>query len=238
MSKNKTRRIRVYIAGPLSADSISGRLHNVHRAIEACCELVQAGYAPFCPHLTYYVDNCDELGYGNWLEVDEAWVVVADAVLRLSGESQGADRECKLAIGMGIPVFYSIEAMQSGDPDIMSVYKTSKPKNGINDAPLKWNPALGDPRFHRLIDELLRLHIKKAQDYGTDGDPLANLRASAELGIPPWKASIVRLRDKFQRLAAYCTNGKLANEGVRDTLIDMAAYSLLTLILHDEEGAS
>lgn len=93
----------------------------------------------------------------------------------------------------------------------------------------------GDPRFHALLAEMGELHARKARDYGANQDPLANLRRSAVFGIPPWKATLVRMGDKVQRLQAYCVNGSLANEGVEDTLMDLAAYSLLALILHREE---
>jgi len=37
-----------------------------------------------------------------------------------------------------------------------------------------------------------------------------------------------------QRLRTYCKTGKLVHEGVRDTLLDLAAYSLLAIVLHEE----
>lgn len=38
--------------------------------------------------------------------MDKEWVLVCDAVLRLSGKSRGADIECALAKKHGIPIFY------------------------------------------------------------------------------------------------------------------------------------
>lgn len=102
------RRTRIYIAGPLS---LGDRRTNVMRAIKVMRELIEAGYAPFCPHLSHFADGTDQLGYDTWLDVDLAWVAVSDAVLRLPGESAGADRECELARRLRIPVYASIEEL-------------------------------------------------------------------------------------------------------------------------------
>ena len=93
----------------------------------------------------------------------------------------------------------------------------------------------GDARFHALLRELGELHAKKAHDYGRGGDPLANLRGSAEWGVPPWRGALIRLGDKVHRLKSFSQNGNLANEGVVDSLMDLAAYALLVVILLGEE---
>lgn len=48
------------------------------------------------------------MSHADWLAVDLAWVAVSDAVLRLPGESTGADIEMAEALRLGIPVFTSI----------------------------------------------------------------------------------------------------------------------------------
>jgi hypothetical protein len=42
--------------------------------------------------------------HSEWLESDFAWVAVSDLVLRLPGDSRGADMETKFARERGIPV--------------------------------------------------------------------------------------------------------------------------------------
>ena len=91
--------------------------------------------------------------------------------------------------------------------------------------------------FVAILRELEELALRKNQDYGTDGDPLANLRASEAIGIPAWKGTYLRLRDKVARLDTYCQRGTLANEGVEDSLRDLACYAILTLVLHREATA-
>lgn len=92
----------------------------------------------------------------------------------------------------------------------------------------------GDPRFFALLQQLAELHAKKAADYGQDQDIFANIRASQEFGVEPWRGALVRLNDKVTRLKTFCIKGTLANEGVEDSLMDLAAYSLISLILFKE----
>ena len=93
----------------------------------------------------------------------------------------------------------------------------------------------GSLPFLELLEELRTLHLSKSQDYGSESDPLANIRQGAEfVGIEAWRGCMVRVADKVQRLKTYCRTGRLVHEGVRDTLLDLAAYSLLAIVLFDE----
>ena len=112
---------RIYIAGPISKGDLLG---NVNQATAAFTELMKSGFAPFCPHWSVYAKParrntlghvlCTATADGNglphdaWLGVDVPWVRVADALLRLPGESKGADQEVTEAKRLGIPVFYSV----------------------------------------------------------------------------------------------------------------------------------
>jgi hypothetical protein len=95
------RRLRVYVAGPISSDPMLG----VARATAISRDIFLDGMAPFVPHW----DAFWFLGEGHWkeyLEFDLEFVSVCDAVYRLGGESKGADKECAVAEHLGIPVFY------------------------------------------------------------------------------------------------------------------------------------
>lgn len=99
-------RKRVYILGPLTS---SGNVSdNLARATAATRALIAAGFAPFCPHLTYHVDPGGEYPHTTLMEIELPWVSVADAVLRLPGESLGADLEVARAEELGIPVFITV----------------------------------------------------------------------------------------------------------------------------------
>ena len=93
----------------------------------------------------------------------------------------------------------------------------------------------GSLPFLELLDEVRALHLSKSQDYGSQSDPLANIRQGAEfVNIEPWRGCMVRIADKVQRLRTFCQTGRLVHEGVRDTLLDLSAYSLLAIVLFDE----
>jgi hypothetical protein len=89
--------------------------------------------------------------------------------------------------------------------------------------------------FEDAVQEVLEMHHRKNQDYGTGVDPYANVRQSAEWGIAPWLGSMVRANDKVKRLQKYARDGRLVNEGVRDSLLDLATYTLIALVLWDQQ---
>jgi hypothetical protein len=94
--------------------------------------------------------------------------------------------------------------------------------------------------YFDLLDTLRQLHISKSLGYGSpDGtDPLLNIRRGAEfVGIPAWQGAMVRLSDKVTRLSVFNKTGNLPHESVEDTLLDLASYSLLALLLYREERA-
>lgn len=89
--------------------------------------------------------------------------------------------------------------------------------------------------FYEILDELKALHDKKNLDYGHDYDPYANVRGSQEWGVEPWKGTMIRLNDKIKRLQKYAKDGKLANEGVEDSLMDIGVYAIIALDLWRQE---
>jgi len=97
------RRPLVYIAGPYTnPDPVENT-----RIAGVCWHRLWASgvVAPICPHLSMYLDRLCGLPYEDWMSYDFEVMVRCDAVLRLPGESIGADRETDLAESMGIPVF-------------------------------------------------------------------------------------------------------------------------------------
>jgi hypothetical protein len=89
-------------------------------------------------------------------------------------------------------------------------------------------------RFHTILKELGDLHDKKGADYGRGDDPFANVRASSEWGMPAWVGAMVRATDKLRRLQTFAVKGSLSNEGVEDSLRDLAVYSIIALVLFEE----
>ena len=95
--------------------------------------------------------------------------------------------------------------------------------------------TFSDARFKELALSLIELHDKKGRDYGSDEDPLQNLRASVNLGIHPWIGCLIRMNDKIFRLNRFAKKSSLKNESAIDSLRDIAVYSLLATILLEEE---
>lgn len=82
--------------------------------------------------------------------------------------------------------------------------------------------------FYDLSDELVELMISKNEDYGsknilnTPGGPLNGLA--------------VRLYDKIERLSNLTTNNATPNhESIRDTLIDIANYAIIGVLVEDDK---
>lgn len=96
-------------------------------------------------------------------------------------------------------------------------------------------------RFDELLDKMKELRSKKNSDYASDEDSLSNLRGSEQLGIVAWKGVLVRIGDKISRIFQIAkSNGKhqVKDESIIDTLLDLAIYSLLCIILFEEWLAS
>ena len=100
---------RIYIAGPYSQGNVED---NVERAIDAAESLSNYGFAPYVPHLTHFWELRHRHPYEFWLALDNAFLPTCDALLRLPGQSDGADKEVRLAELLGIPVFYSIDTLR------------------------------------------------------------------------------------------------------------------------------
>ena len=94
----------------------------------------------------------------------------------------------------------------------------------------------GDTRYKDILDKLWHMHCKKGNDYGSDDDFLANLRASEAFGIQAWKGALIRANDKMIRLQNAAKGVEPANESVEDSLMDLAAYAILSLILFEESN--
>lgn len=85
--------------------------------------------------------------------------------------------------------------------------------------------AMTKVAHHRMIcDEINELYAKKNHDYG---DSFA--QSFREEGMAMAR---IRLGDKFNRLKALTRGGeqKVADESIRDTLIDLANYAIMTVL--------
>ena len=88
--------------------------------------------------------------------------------------------------------------------------------------------------FRDKFQELVDMHDRKNKDYGTEADPYANVRATEEFGLPAWLGCYVRIADKLKRIQSFAQKGRLENESLRDSLVDIAVYATIALDLYDE----
>ena len=95
----------------------------------------------------------------------------------------------------------------------------------------------GHPEFYELLIKQAEIHEIKNKGYGM-GNPFGNFMESTRIGIEPWKGCLIRMQDKVSRI--YSLTNKMDNpeykdaikmESIEDTLLDLANYSLICLIL-------
>ena len=96
-----------YIAAPYTSNPEA----NVRKVMDVADELVKAGFVPYLPHLSHFWNLVSPKPYEFWLEYDLAILAKCDCVLRIPGESKGADGEVEFALRNWIPVYYSVEEL-------------------------------------------------------------------------------------------------------------------------------
>jgi len=101
----------------------------------------------------------------------------------------------------------------------------------------KYERESGHPMFYELLQKMADIHSVKNQDYG-GGNPLGNFEESKKFGIDPFMGVLVRLSDKWSRICSLAKKknmeGAVKDESIEDTLIDLANYSILALVIKKE----
>lgn len=94
----------------------------------------------------------------------------------------------------------------------------------------------GHPGFYELLKKMGDIHSRKNGNYAKASDALSNFRISRELDIDPFRGCLIRMSDKWSRI---CQLSKgvpdLVGESLEDTLIDLANYSLISILLLREQ---
>lgn len=103
----------VYVSGPITRGD---HFLNARNGIVVSEEIRKLGFMPFCPHLSsLWQMVAPGASYEEWMTYDLAWLEKCDAILRLPGDSPGADREVGHATYLGIPVVGSVEELVDMD---------------------------------------------------------------------------------------------------------------------------
>jgi hypothetical protein len=95
----------IYVAGPYSKGDVA---ENVRTAIHQGDYISRLGHYPYIPHFTHFWHMLIPHEYEFWMAQDFKWLERCDAILRLPGESSGADREVEHAKSLGLTVFTSV----------------------------------------------------------------------------------------------------------------------------------
>ena len=107
MIENFENRKKIYIAAPYT----SAPVDNTRRVMEVADKVLEMGYLPYLPHLSLLWDLHSPKSYSFWLNYHIEWLKDCDALLRLDGESVGANKEIRVAEKFGLPLFYSLEEL-------------------------------------------------------------------------------------------------------------------------------
>lgn len=101
---------RVYVAGPYSGPDVITVLGNIKRGIETSTQILNKGFAVFCPWLDWQFGIQTNLTKEQYQRNSIAWLEVSDAVVLVEGwkNSEGTMKEIELAEQLGIPVFKDI----------------------------------------------------------------------------------------------------------------------------------
>ena len=98
-------KVKAYIAGPYSGPDVC---ENVRNAIMTSDLLIDAGLAPFCPHLMHYQNIITPRSYQEWMSQCFEWISVCNCLIRLPGDSPGADQEVDYAKQCGLRIYYHL----------------------------------------------------------------------------------------------------------------------------------
>ena len=100
----------LYVSGPYTQGD---PVVNVRNAVRVAEIIREAGHVPIVPHLSMLWHMISPHEWDYWLDLDLALLERCDGMVRISGDSKGADREQKVAQNLGMVVI-TIKGDQSG----------------------------------------------------------------------------------------------------------------------------
>lgn len=120
----------IYVSGPIGNGgkcTKEEQLQHVHNGEDIYGKLIELGYAPYCPHMSYYPDKrwkeegIRELDHDAWMLLDEMWVEKCEYFFYMTpekyGPSKGAAMELKWAEMHGKVIYTDINEV----PDATSI---------------------------------------------------------------------------------------------------------------------
>lgn len=100
----------IYIASPYTKGD---QATNVAVQVAAAHRIMDLGHCPIAPLLSHYLHIYRQRPWGEWMLADLALLDRSDHVLRLPGESVGADMEVSRARELGISVSFGWSELEN-----------------------------------------------------------------------------------------------------------------------------
>jgi nucleoside 2-deoxyribosyltransferase len=203
----------IYVAGPYRGD-VDGNIAKA-RAVAAECYL--AGHDVICPHMnTAKMDEDTGLPDEFWLNTTLNLLRRCDAVVVVPDweKSEGTHAELAYAKTVGIPIYKTVPPLHVTEQE---------------------RPAQVQAFIETLM-QMYRVHLSKNADYSPD-----NILGTGEIGV------VVRLMDKMLRLfnlsgfrmevidSSYEKPRSPNHEPIEDTLLDLACYSIIGILLRSKK---
>lgn len=99
--------LKVYIAGPYTGGAWE---YNIRRVVDVADRVYEAGHVPFIPHtMTTLWALIEPKPNDEWLQFDLEWLDACDCLIRVPGDSPGADVEVDYAQDADIPVYHGFD---------------------------------------------------------------------------------------------------------------------------------
>lgn len=97
------KKIKIYLASPYSKGDVGANVHNHYRVADYLSNQGFHVKTPLSSHLWHLIIPRP---YEFWMEYDFVELEECDAVVRVDGESSGADREVLYATDLGLPIHH------------------------------------------------------------------------------------------------------------------------------------
>lgn len=122
---------------------------------------------------------------------------------------------------------FRINSTHDNAKDEEATFKFSK---DLKELKKEINSVFGVPTFEafdKITDELKDTYIKKNHDYGNSFD-----KSIDKFGLT---AAVVRMNDKMERLSSLLNKDAKVDESIRDTVMDLANYCIITAMYLDNK---
>jgi hypothetical protein len=109
--------IKVFIVGPYDDDAtIKVRQQRTLDMLDVCHDLLDYGFAPYCPLWTHYAQEYRSRSRDSWLALAVEYLTVCDCVYMMpqctERPESAAFAEADRAKALGKPVFYDVDVMR------------------------------------------------------------------------------------------------------------------------------